>query len=178
MNGGLYSSATPEWPTPPDVFARLDREFRFVLDPCATPDNAKCARYFTREDDGLAQDWAPGPVFMNPPYGRVIADWVAKAHEEAKRGVVVVGLLPARTDTRWWHEHVTQASEVRFLRGRLKFGTATNSAPFPSAVVIWAGVTAIRHCEECGTPIRLTRRDARYCRPACRQRAYRRRTAA
>jgi site-specific DNA-methyltransferase (adenine-specific) len=131
-----FSSQTDEWATPPEVFARLDAEFGFTLDPCATPENATCLRYFTRETDGLAQDWSGEVVFMNPPYGRAIGLWIQKAHQEAQRGATVVCLIPARTDTAYWHDYCMRG-EIRFLRGRLKFGEATNSAPFPSAVVIF-----------------------------------------
>ena len=137
--GTAASSATDQWSTPMAFFRTLDHEFGFVLDPCADADNAKCARYFTLDDDGLGQDWAPGPVFMNPPYGESIGQWVAKAWAEAQRGVLVVGLVPARTDTDWWHRYCI-GQEVRFVRGRLKFGRSPNPAPFPSAVVVWRPV--------------------------------------
>lgn len=138
---GLLSSETDDWATPREFYRTLDYEFGFVLDPCASESNAKCARYFTHEDDGLAQDWSPGPVYMNPPYGREIPRWVEKAWLESQRGVLVVGLLPARTDADWWHRCIIgAAAEVRFIRGRLKFGGSENSAPFPSAVVVWRPV--------------------------------------
>jgi len=132
----MTSSASNEWATPPDVFQILDKEFRFTLDPCATPQNAKCLRYFTAADNGLAQPWAPSRVFMNPPYGREIAAWMKKALDESKRGALVVCLVPARTDTAWWHDYAANGT-IRFLRGRLRFGDAKNLAPFPSAVVIF-----------------------------------------
>ena len=128
---------TNEWSTPGDLFERLDREFHFTLDPCATADNAKCVRHYTQADDGLLQDWSNDIVFMNPPYGRVIGAWIEKAHAESKRGAIVVCLIPARTDTSYWHDHVMQADEIRLLRGRLKFGGAKAYAPFPSAIVIF-----------------------------------------
>jgi site-specific DNA-methyltransferase (adenine-specific) len=129
-----FSSASAEWETPGDLFNELDRIFGgFTLDPCATPQNAKCARFFTRADDGLAQDWT-GKVFMNPPYGREIGKWVRKAWTESLSGALVVCLLPARVDTRWWHEYAKKG-HVYFLRGRLKFGSSVNSAPFPSVLV-------------------------------------------
>ena len=134
--GTAASSASDDWATPMDFYRTLDHEFGFALDVCASPANAKCPLYFTVDDDGLAQDWAPGPAFMNPPYGDGIMEWVAKAWAEARRGVLVVGLVPARTDTEWWHRYVIGA-EVRFVRGRLKFGGSPNPAPFPSAVVVW-----------------------------------------
>lgn len=131
-----FSSKTDLWATPPDFFAKLDREFDFDIDVCALAENAKCQTYFTPEQDGLAQDWR-GVCWMNPPYGREIGKWVRKAFESARLGATVVCLLPARTDTSWWHDFVTRASEIRFVRGRLKFGASANSAPFPSAIVVF-----------------------------------------
>lgn len=131
-----YSAKTPEWSTPPDFFSVLDAEFRFTLDPCCTHDNAKCARHFTVEDDGLARDWTRDTVFMNPPYGRPIGAWMAKAHEQSQGGATVVCLVPARTDTRWWHDYAMRG-EIRFVKGRLKFSGATTNAPFPCAVVVF-----------------------------------------
>lgn len=134
----MFSSATDEWATPPDFFAELNREFRFNLDPCATDENHKCPRYFTREQNGLAQEWGGYRVFVNPPYGREIGAWVKKAAEEAEKpGTLVVMLLPARTDTRWFHDYIYHRAAVRFIRGRLKFGGCSNAAPFPSMVVIF-----------------------------------------
>lgn len=143
MNPVHFSTASAEWPTPAGYFRRLARLFNFRLDPCCTPHTAKCQSYFTAEEDGLSKDWAlaDGAVFVNPPYGRGIGAWVKKGYETAQRGTPVVMLLPARTDTAWWHEYVTQGL-VKFLRGRLKFGTAANSAPFPSALVIFAPLDA------------------------------------
>jgi phage N-6-adenine-methyltransferase len=132
---GLLASGREGWGTPPDLFAALDREFGFTLDACASAENATCARYYSREDDGLAQPWA-GVVFCNPPYGREIGRWVRKAAESARSGATVVCLLPARTDTHWWHCWAMRG-EIRFLRGRLRFVGARWNAPFPSAVVIF-----------------------------------------
>lgn len=132
----LTSSKTGEWETPQWFFNQLNEEFHFDLDPCSTPQNAKCALYFTREDNGLNQDWT-GNVFVNPPYGRGIDRWVEKAYLEAQKGAVIVCLLPARTDTIWWHRWVMKASEIRFVKGRLKFGGSKNGAPFPNVVVIF-----------------------------------------
>ena len=129
-----FSSATDLWATPSEFFDKLNEEFCFQVDVCATPDNAKCKKFYTKNDDGLAQDWR-GVCWMNPPYGREIGAWMKKAHESARGGATVVCLVPARTDTRWWHEYAIQ-HEVRFIRGRLKFGGAKNSAPFPSAVIV------------------------------------------
>lgn len=131
-----YSSDTDLWSTPWEFFRGLDREFRFALDVCAIRENAKCGRFFSPEEDGLAQQWS-GVCFMNPPYGRAIGRWVEKAFTESRRGALVVCLLPARTDTGWWQDFVMRAAEIRLVRGRLKFGTAEHSAPFPSAVVVF-----------------------------------------
>lgn len=129
-----FSSASDEWETPHILFDELDRCFGgFTLDPCATPQNAKCSTFFSRTEDGLSKPWT-GKVFMNPPYGREIGKWVKKAWEESLRGALVVCLLPARVDTRWWHEYARKG-HVYFLQGRLKFGAARNSAPFPSVLV-------------------------------------------
>lgn len=139
MTSGLFSSRTDEWETPKDFFQKLDDEFRFDLDVCATPENAKCKRYFTKEQDGLKQEWK-GTCWMNPPYGRQISLWVKKALDSARGGATVVCLLPSRTDTQWWHSYViAHAAEVRFIKGRLKFGGSKNSAPFPSVVVVFRG---------------------------------------
>ena len=135
-----FSSQSSAWSTPQNFYDRLDDEFYFTLDPCATVENAKCERYFTIDDDGLSKPWA-GRVFMNPPYGRAIGSWVRHAFEESlcRYCYVVVGLVPSRTDTAWWHDWVMQADEIRLVKGRLKFGEHKNSAPFPSAVVVWTG---------------------------------------
>lgn len=131
-----FSSRTHEWPTPDWLFELLDREFRFSLDPCSSDANARCARHFTRREDGLTQDWTRDVVFMNPPYGREIGQWMRKAFESAQAGATVVCLVPARTDTAWWHTYAI-CGEIRFLRGRLKFGEAAQGAPFPSAIVVF-----------------------------------------
>ncbi|RUR59902.1 adenine methyltransferase [Bacillus sp. VKPM B-3276] len=138
----MFSSATDLWPTPQPFYDELDREFRFTLDPCSTHDNAKCALHYTQEDDGLTQEWAPHTVFMNPPYGREIKAWMQKAYEESRKGATVVCLVPARTDTVWFHDYVYRKGEIRFVKGRLKFGDAKNSAPFPSMVVVYRGKEA------------------------------------
>lgn len=130
-----FSSKTDMWATPQDFFDNLKKEFKFTLDPCATDENAKCKKYYTEKDDGLSKSWDNEIVFMNPPYGRVIKDWIKKASEA--RGGVVVCLLPSRTDTRYFHEYIYGKTEIRFLKGRLKFGGNKNSAPFPSMVVVF-----------------------------------------
>ena len=133
-----FSSKTGEWDTPQDFFDKLNEQFDFTLDPCATEANAKCDKYFTEEEDGLTQDWARQTVFVNPPYGRGIGEWLKKAYKESrKHNTVVVLLIPSRTDTKWWHDYVMKAQEVHLVRGRLKFGSAENAAPFPSAVVVF-----------------------------------------
>ena len=131
-----FSSATNEWATPQDFYDCCHAEFNFTLDPCCTHQNAKCTKHFTEAEDGLAEDWSADRVWMNPPYGREIGKWMRKAYEESLRGALVVCLVPARTDTAWWHDYAAMG-EVRFIRGRLKFGGAVNSAPFPSALVIF-----------------------------------------
>lgn len=136
-----FSSASVEWATPQDFFDRMHAEFNFALDVCATRENAKCGRFYTAEVDGLKQRWNVGPheaVWMNPPYGREIVHWVRKAWRTAYSGEgTVVCLVPSRTDTLWWHEFIQPFAEVRFVRGRLKFGGQKNPAPFPSAVAIF-----------------------------------------
>ncbi len=135
----MFSSKTDEWATPQEFFDKLNEEFHFTLDPCALPANAKCRRFYTPVEDGLSQDWGGETVFCNPPYGRAIHRWIRKCSEESRKpNTTVVALIPARTDTRYFHEYIYQkAKEIRFLRGRLKFGNSANSAPFPSMVVIF-----------------------------------------
>src|SRR5262245_34742388 len=120
----LFSSATEEWPTPPAFFAKLHRSYRFTLDPCATAENTKCELFFTKQQDGLRQSWGTHRVFCNPPYGREISKWARKCFEASQRGALVVLLVPARVDTRWYHLWVQGKAKVTFLRGRLKFGNA------------------------------------------------------
>jgi len=131
-----FSSKSEVWATPQDFFNALDEEFGFETDVCAIAANAKCRRYFTPEMDGLKQEWR-GVCWMNPPYGRAIAAWIQKAFESACEGATVVALVPARTDTRWWHDYAQRATEIRLVKGRLRFGNATTSAPFPSAIVVF-----------------------------------------
>lgn len=125
-----------EWETPAELFQELDREFQFTIDVAALPHNAKCREYLTPGTDGLKQLWR-GVCWMNPPYGPPLRKWVKKAHESAAAGAVVVCLLPARTNTHWWHEWVIPYAEVRFVRGRLKFNAVGNSAPFPSVIAVF-----------------------------------------
>ena len=131
-----FMSQTNEWVTPKETYDALHREFGFTLDPCCTHQNAKCPRYFTAEVDGLSQFWGGETVFMNPPYGREIIRWMRKARESSLVGATVVCLVPARTDTKWWHSFAMKG-EIRFIKGRLKFDGAKNSAPFPSAIVVF-----------------------------------------
>jgi len=137
MNSSVhFSSASCEWPTPQDFFDKVNVEHGpFDLDPCASADNSKAPRYFTKDDDGLTKEWA-GRVWMNPPYGRTISRWMRKAYESAQAGAFVACLVPARTDTAWWHDYAAKG-EVTFIKGRLKFGGHKVGAPFPSALVIF-----------------------------------------
>lgn len=133
----MFSSKTNSWATPTDFFQKLDKEFHFTLDPCADEHNHKCNKYFTVKEDGLLQEWGENCVFCNPPYGREIGKWVEKAyHTNQKYGNLVVMLLPARTDTKWFHDFIYHKAEIRFVRGRLKFNDK-DRAPFPSMVVIY-----------------------------------------
>ena len=125
------------WSTPQAFFTKYDGKYNFNLDVCASEDNAKCAKYFTETDDGLQQEWG-GVCWMNPPYGRGIIKWMKKAYESSLNGATVVCLVPARTDTIWWHEYAMKGT-IEFIRGRLKFGNSKNSAPFPSAIVVFNG---------------------------------------
>jgi len=131
-----FSSKTNEWSTPQDFYDELNKEFNFTLDPCCTKKTAKCDKFYTEEEDGLTQSWDGEVVFMNPPYGRVIGQWIKKA-SEIKNGIVVC-LIPSRTDTRYFHDYLYKKKNVklRFLKGRLKFGGAKNAAPFPSLLAI------------------------------------------
>ena len=135
MNRVHFMSERHDYETPQFLFDGLNAEFGFEVDVAATAENAKCRKFFTAEEDALMQHWE-GFCFMNPPYGRAIEKWMRKAFEAAQEGATVVCLVPARTDTRWWHKYAMRG-EIRFLRGRLKFGNSKNSAPFPSAVVIF-----------------------------------------
>ena len=134
----MFSSKTDLWETPQDLFDKLNNEFQFTLDVCATPENAKCDNFYTKEQDGLEYPWK-GTVWCNPPYGRGIGQWVRRALFASVSGSTVVMLLPARTDTKWFHHYIYKRNnvEIRFIRGRLKFGGSKNSAPFPSMVVVF-----------------------------------------
>lgn len=131
----MFSSKTDMWATPQHLFDELNAEFHFETDVCAVPSNAKCKKYYTPLDDGLSQEWS-GVCWCNPPYGREIGKWVEKA---ATSKALTVMLIPARTDTKWFHDYVYNKVETRFIKGRLKFGGAQNSAPFPSMIVVFRG---------------------------------------
>jgi phage N-6-adenine-methyltransferase len=146
LNRGMFTSASDEWETPQKFFDAVNAIFHCTLDVCATPSNAKCARYYTKKEDGLLRPWR-GICWMNPPYGREISRWIQKAYESSlEPGTVVVCLLPARTDTKWWHDHVMpRASIVGFIQGRLRFSgrglnVSKGGAPFPSVLVVFGGL--------------------------------------
>ena len=132
-----FSSKTDLWATPQEFFDKYNAVYHFETDVCANSDNAKCENYYTKEDDGLSKTWS-GACWMNPPYGREIKTWMKKAYESSLDGATVVCLVPARTDTAWWHDYAMKGS-IEFIRGRLKFGGHKNSAPFPSAIVVFKG---------------------------------------
>ena len=133
---GLMSSNTDEWATPKLFFQELDNKYHFTLDPCATKENHKCDTYYTKEDNGLEKSWGGEIVYVNPPYGREISKWVEKAYMENKKGAFIVMLLPARTDTRWFHNYIYKKHEIEFIKGRIKFNDGKQAAPFPSMLVI------------------------------------------
>jgi len=136
VNKVLFSSKSDEWETPQDLFDKLNREFEFDLDVCATKENTKCRNWYGEELDGLKQNWQGHIVFCNPPYSQ-ISDWVKKASEEVNSDTKIIMLIPARVDTQWFHKYIYNKAEIRFIKGRLKFGDSKNSAPFPSMVVIF-----------------------------------------
>lgn len=135
----MFSSKTDQWATPQKFFDLLNEEFEFTLDPCADEFNHKCSKYYTREQNGLIKDWNNERVFCNPPYGKEIVDWVKKCNQEVFEGgcELAVMLVPARADTRWFHDYIYHQAEIRFVKGGLKFGDSNNSAPFPSMVVVF-----------------------------------------
>lgn len=136
----MFSSKDDSWETPPSLFNILDMEFNFTLDPCCTKQTAKCKKFFTKEEDGLIQDWSRDIVFVNPPYGREIGKWVEKSYNEAKKGAKVVMLIPSRTDTKWFHDFIYNKAEIRFLKGRIRFlqnKKELNAAPFPTMLIIF-----------------------------------------
>ena len=135
INQGLMTSNTDLWSTPRDFFDDYNAIYHFDVDVCATAENALCAKFYSPEDNGLSKEWH-GVCWMNPPYGREIIKWMKKAYESSLHGATVVCLVPARTDTAWWHDYAMKGN-IEFIRGRLKFGSSKNSAPFPSAVVVF-----------------------------------------
>lgn len=139
LNKGLFSSNSNEWATPQAFYDELNAEFHFDLDPCATESNAKCDKFYTIENDGLQKDWGGARVFCNPPYGRELHRWVKKCYDESRKpNTLVVMLIPARTDTAYFHDYIYhKAREIRFVRGRLHFNESKQGAPFPSMVVIF-----------------------------------------
>lgn len=134
----LFNSNSDEWETPQGLFDELDEEFHFTLDPCATKENAKCKKYYTKEDDGLSKSWLAQTVFCNPPYSQ-ISKWVKDCYYRSSMVTKIVMLIPVRTDTKWFHNYVYHKEnvEIRFIKGRLKFSNSKNSAPFPSMIVIF-----------------------------------------
>jgi phage N-6-adenine-methyltransferase len=135
----MFSSNDMTWETPQWLFNKLDKEFNFTLDVCALPETAKCKNYYTPQIDGLKQDWEDNICWMNPPYGREVGVWIEKAYKESLKGAIIVCLIPSRTDTKYWHDYCMKTNEIGFVKGRLKFGDSKNSAPFPSAIVIFNG---------------------------------------
>lgn len=146
INEALFTSNKEDWATPQAFFDELNKEFNFTLDPCATAENAKCKKYFTKDQNGLAQSWQGETVFCNPPYGKEISKWIEKADAEAQAGATVVLLIPARTDTKYFHEYIYNKYETRFIRGRLHFNDSKNAAPFPSMVVVMRGGKTNANC--------------------------------
>ena len=140
INKALFSSNKQDWTTPQDFYEKLDKEFHFTLDPASDDNNHKCNKYFTVKDNGLIQSWQGHTVFCNPPYGREVGLWVKKASEESQKpNTTVVLLIPARTDTKYFHDYIYKKHEIRFIKGRLKFGDGLNPAPFPSMIVVMKG---------------------------------------
>lgn len=138
-NAAVFSRKSDNWETPQYLFDQLNEEFHFTLDACASEENKKCQRYFSVENNGLEKDWSGEIVFCNPPYSEV-KKWVEKAYRESsENGATVVLLIPSRTDTKWFHEYIWGKSEIRFIKGRLRFGNATENAPFPSMIVVYLG---------------------------------------
>jgi phage N-6-adenine-methyltransferase len=146
MQNVHFQSGNKEWETPTEFFLPYAKEFNIKLDVCATAQNAKVTAFFDKKTNGLHANWSivnklgyhHPSCWMNPPYGRGIEKWVRKAHEESLNGVTTVALLPARTDTSWFHSYIYNKHEVRFLKGRIKFVDAPSSAPFPSMIVIFS----------------------------------------
>lgn len=140
-NSTIYKNARDNWTTPEDLFIDLNNEFHFTLDPCSDIYNHKCEKFYTIADNGLDQSWAGEIVFCNPPYGRNISKWVKKAYYEyILNNTFSVLLIPASTDTSYFHDYIYGVAEIRFIRGRLRFGGSSQNAPFPSMIVIYGGL--------------------------------------
>lgn len=135
---GMLTSKRNNWETPQKLFDELNKEFNFTIDAAADAENRKCERYYTKQENAPEKSWKNERVFLNPPYGRELPKWVKKAAEEAKnKNTIIVMLIPARTDTKWFHDYIYKKAEIRFIKGRLKFGDGGKDAPFPSMVVIF-----------------------------------------
>lgn len=145
MDKVIFSSKNNNWETPQGLFNKLNGEFNFVWDLAANKSNAKCEHYFSLLDNALDHDWSnlKGNLFLNPPYGRDIKYWVMKAAKtKLDKDQKLVLLIPARTDTSYWHDYIFNQAEIRFIRGRIKFeqgGEQIGAAPFPSAIVVYKG---------------------------------------
>lgn len=137
MSGYMDTAKTVEWETPQDLFDKLDSEFHFDVDVASTHENAKCDKHYTEQEDGLQKNWGGCNVWCNPPYGREMPKWIEKAYREKDNANVIVMLIPSRTDTKAFHEYIYGKAEIRFIKGRLKFGNGKTPAPFPSMIVIW-----------------------------------------
>lgn len=156
LQKAMVSSKSNEWSTPQDFFDELNKEFNFTLDPCATKENKKCKKYYTLKQDGLTKNWSKDVVFMNPPYGGHTGTWLAKAYEESKKGAIVVCLIVSSTDRSYWHEYIFPfAAEIRFIRGRLKFGNVKSTAPFASAIVVFDSTLPFRKFKDYKTRIKF-----------------------
>jgi phage N-6-adenine-methyltransferase len=168
----VFASASSEWTTPQPLFDSLDHLFDFTLDVCATPENAKCERYFTAADDGLKQEWN-GVCWCNPPYGRGLGKWVRKAFEASENGTTVVMLLPAFMSNAWWHDYVIPHGEIISIRGRLQYGGVSYPAPFSSVIVVFGRYTCganrhLKRCPGCKEFFFAARSDATRCSVKCR----------
>lgn len=143
----MFSKKSDEWETPQDFYDFLNTKFNFTLDPCATHENHKCEKYYTKEDDGLSKSWFGESVFVNPPYSK-IKDWIEKGYRERRQDLEfktsVVFLIPARTDTRYFHDYCSKADKIIFIKGRLKFGNSKTGAPFPSMLVVFGKYPTMR----------------------------------
>jgi phage N-6-adenine-methyltransferase len=176
ISPALFSSESDEWATPLWLFRKLNQRYNFTLDSCATKENAKCPLFFTKEQNGLEQDWGTHRTFCNPPYSAIKA-WARKCFEASRSGALVVLLAPARPGTSWYHDWVKgKADKIEFIKGRLQFGNAQNSAPFDSMLAIYSPNRPALTCAHCGEAFFDSRSDAQYCKNACRQAAYRNRS--